>query len=340
MATNLPSRSVPFTDSQGRISSIWHEFLRSFVAQSVAGTVSGGTTPTSITAGNGLTSTGTSDITLNVGQGLGIAVNANDVNVDINGATYRQGLLDDEVLVSSPADNNQIRKTRLRDITNLVVPAVSSITGTANQIAADSPTGDITLSIPANPIIPGTGFMTVPQGSTASEPGAGTVTGAIRFNTSTGHLRFSDGSTAYDLTATLATTTSRGIPVYTGTNNSTLVDSGVTITNGVISAFNGMTPTKVDGTEAANAVTASGYAGVITTSSLTTAAGGTYAITWTNTKIATTSTILLSLMGGTNTVWNITTTVTAGNGTSTLTIYNNTAATALNGTILIGYQVI
>jgi hypothetical protein len=97
---------------------------------------------------------------------------------------------------------------------------------------------------------------------------------------------------------------------------------------------------KANGTEAANAVTASGTAGVITTSALTTAGGATYVITWTNTFITTSSIISLSIMGGTNTTQNITLTATAGAGTSTLTIYNNTAATALNGTIFIGYSVI
>lgn len=97
---------------------------------------------------------------------------------------------------------------------------------------------------------------------------------------------------------------------------------------------------KANGTEAANAVTASGNAGVITTSSLTTAGGANYAITWTNTLITSTSVILLTIMGGTNTTENITLKATAGSGTSTLTIYNNTAATALNGTILIGYTVL
>lgn len=96
---------------------------------------------------------------------------------------------------------------------------------------------------------------------------------------------------------------------------------------------------KANGTEAANAVTASGNAGVITTSALTTAGGASYAITWTNTKITTASVIGLTIMGGTNTTTNITIQATAGNGTSTLTIFNNTAATALNGTILIGYTV-
>lgn len=98
--------------------------------------------------------------------------------------------------------------------------------------------------------------------------------------------------------------------------------------------------TKANGTEAANAVTASGQAGVITTSSLTTVGGSSYAITWTNTFIATGSTVILSLMGGTNTTKNITMQATAGAGTSTLTIFNNTAATALNGTIFIGYSVV
>lgn len=97
---------------------------------------------------------------------------------------------------------------------------------------------------------------------------------------------------------------------------------------------------KVNGTESSNAVTASGQSGVITTSSLTTAGGSSYAITWTNTFISSTSTILLTIMGGTNTTENITLKATAGSGSSTLTIYNNTAATALNGTILIGYVVL
>jgi hypothetical protein len=97
---------------------------------------------------------------------------------------------------------------------------------------------------------------------------------------------------------------------------------------------------KANGTEAANAVTASGNAGVITTSSLNTAGGGSYAITWTNTLITTSSVVLMTLMGGTNTTKNITIQATAGSGTSTLTIFNNTAATALNGTILIGYTIL
>jgi hypothetical protein len=97
---------------------------------------------------------------------------------------------------------------------------------------------------------------------------------------------------------------------------------------------------KVNGTEASNAVTASGVAGDITTSSLTTAGGSSYAITWTNTTITATSVVLLTLNGGTNTTENFTMKVVPGSGTATLTIYNNTAATALNGTLIIGYAVL
>lgn len=134
----------------------------------------------------------------------------------------------------------------------------------------------------------------------------------------------------------------------TSVNNASgiIQDSGVVAANTMqVTGINTMQAgsriilAKVNGTEAANAVTASGNAGVITTSALTTAGAGSYAITWTNTLLTTTSVIGLTLMGGTNTVKNITMQATAGAATSTLTIYNNTAASALNGTLLIGYTV-
>lgn len=103
--------------------------------------------------------------------------------------------------------------------------------------------------------------------------------------------------------------------------------------------FNQLTVTKVNGTETSNAVTASGGAGVITTSSLTTAGGSSYAITWTNTFITATSGIALQVVGGTNTVQNITMTCVPGSGSASLTIFNNTSATDLNGTILISYLI-
>jgi len=124
MPVNIPSVSVPFTDSNGRISPIWHEFLRSFVKQAETGTLISSGNVSQVVAGNGLVGGGpvSSNVPLRVGQGSGIAVNADDVNVDINGATYALGTLEDEILFSDVSDNNAIRKTRLQDVAGLSSP--------------------------------------------------------------------------------------------------------------------------------------------------------------------------------------------------------------------------
>ncbi len=94
------------------------------------------------------------------------------------------------------------------------------------------------------------------------------------------------------------------------------------------------------GTCSSNAVTISKMAGVITTESLTTAGGASQAIVLTNTLIAAGDIILLTLAGGTNTTKDITLQAVATSNTGTITIYNNTAATALNGTLIINFLVI
>jgi hypothetical protein len=94
-------------------------FFRSFVAASVDGSISptgGGAT---ITAGQGLTGGGTGDVTLNVGAGNGLAVNANDVSVDIFSQSLVQPAVDDEVMICDHSDNNAIRKASVRDLTGL-----------------------------------------------------------------------------------------------------------------------------------------------------------------------------------------------------------------------------
>lgn len=146
--------------------------------------------------------------------------------------------------------------------------------------------------------------------------------------------------------ATATPFVSGNFPVASGTGG-LMVDSGVPSAQLMrLNAVNTMTGSgqivlvKANGTEAANAVTASGNAGVITTSALTTAGGASYAITWTNTLITATSVIGFTIQGGTNTTQNINFKVVPGAGTATLTIYNLTAATALDGTVLIGYSVL
>lgn len=147
--------------------------------------------------------------------------------------------------------------------------------------------------------------------------------------------------------ATVTPFTTGDFPVASGTAG-LMVDSGFLATNivrkdaaNVMGSGGQITLSKVNGTEAANAVTASGNAGVITTSSLTTAGAANYAITWTNTKITSTSVGTFTIQGGSNNATqNITFTFVPGTGTATLTIFNNTAATSLNGSILIGYTIL
>lgn len=149
-------------------------------------------------------------------------------------------------------------------------------------------------------------------------------TGAINLiSANTTHPLIISSGTAYQHITTLAFANTASTPTVTFPDMS-----------GTIYLSN-----KANGTEAANAVTASGTSGVITTSALTTASGASYAITWTNTFITTTSIIVLSLMGGTNTKNTLQIKATAGSGTSTLTITNNNAA-SLDGTVIIGYIVI
>jgi hypothetical protein len=166
----------------------------------------------------------------------------------------------------------------------------------------------------------------------------------VSISTSTGKVTLSAWANPGDV---LLPVVSGDLASFNGTTgqiqDSNILATNVMVINGinVMSSSGRITLAKVNGTESGNAVTtAAGNSGVITTSSLTTAGAGSYAITWTNSAILATSTILLTLMGGTNTTKNITLQATAGAGTSTLTIYNNTAATALNGTVLIGYTVL
>lgn len=148
------------------------------------------------------------------------------------------------------------------------------------------------------------------------------------------------------ISATATPFVSGNFPVASGTAG-LMIDSGVAATalmqNNIVNTMTGIGQiilAKANGTEATNAVTASGNAGVITTSSLTVTAGTTYAITWTNTKITATSVIALTVQGGTNANQNISFSCVPGTGTATLTIYNNAPSTSISGTIFIGYSVL
>lgn len=191
----------------------------------------------------------------------------------------------------------------------------NSATSANPQIVAEGSDTNISLSI----LPKGTGNLLLYTGST----------NIVDF------LRSSDSSRARFSLASISASTIRTFtfPDITGTF---LVNAGANS----MAAGSSIVLAKVNGTESSNAVTASGMSGVITTSSLTTAAGASYAITWTNTFISATSTVHLTVQGGTNARKNLRMEVVPGSGSATLTIYNTEPTNALNGTILIGYTVL
>ncbi len=98
---------------------------------------------------------------------------------------------------------------------------VSSITGTANQIAASASTGAVTLSLVSNPILPGTGGVTLPSGNTAARAGGA---GTMRFNSQTSVFEATvDGSTWATIETSLT-----GVLSVSGTTNRITSTGGTT----------------------------------------------------------------------------------------------------------------
>lgn len=99
---------------------------------------------------------------------------------------------------------------------------------------------------------------------------------------------------------------------------------------------------KANGTESTGVITANGQAGIVTTSSLTTAAGATTSITFNNSFITSTSAILVSIMGGTNMIVGAEIGCNyASPGVATINITNNSAGGfSFNGTQVLGYVIL
>lgn len=88
----------------------------------------------------------------------------------------------------------------------------------------------------------------------------------------------------------------------------------------------------------AGAATLSKNSGVVTSEALTTAAGATYTLTLTNTKITATSQVVVSVGNGTNTGGIPTlATVTPAAGSAVIVVHNAHASAALNGTITVTF---
>lgn len=88
----------------------------------------------------------------------------------------------------------------------------------------------------------------------------------------------------------------------------------------------------------AGAATLNKSSGKITTEALTTAAGATYTLTLTNSQIAAADVVLVSLALGTNTTGTPDViTVTPGAGSVVITVLNQHASAAFNGTLVLSY---
>lgn len=171
-------------------------------------------------------------------------------------------------------------------------------------------------------------FTAAQQINTLNVGASGTVGSLNLFSTtaSKGKWNFAPVDNTGNTTMTITNTAQGGAYTYT------IPDS--------VGAASFVMQNSGTGTESSNAVTISKLSGVITTSSLNTAGGGSFLVTLTNTYIAATSKVFATYNGGTNTTRNITIGCVPGSGSAAITIYNNTAATALNGTVIIDFFVI
>lgn len=119
-------------------------------------------------------------------------------------------------VVAAPVNPTDLANKAYVD--SILAGTVLSITGTINQIVASSPTGNITLTMASNPIVPGTAGINLPVGTTAQRAGAA---GSIRFNSTTSFFEgTSDGATWNSFLSGSGTVLS-----VTGTANEVEVDN-------------------------------------------------------------------------------------------------------------------
>ena len=150
---------------------------------------------------------------------------------------------------------------------------------------------------------------------------------------SSAELAFLDGVTAGTVTASKA--------VVVDSSKDVAEIRNLTATNHIIGVGGTINADSSTATATAGAATLSKMAGVVTSESLTTAAGAAYTLTLTNTVIAATDLVFVSLANGTNTQGTLSVTrVTPGSGSATIIINNIHSADALNGTIKISFLVI
>lgn len=146
-----------------------------------------------------------------------------------------------------------------------------------------------------------------------------------------------DGGVTLTAATALATDTISEVTSANGVaiDGTTLKDGGIIFgAGGVFDADSGTV------TLSSNAGTVSKMAGVITTESLTTAAGSGQDLTITNTLCTTSSLLLVTRTGGTSTAGTPILKAVPGNGSFVITVDNKHASAAFNGTFIISFLLI
>lgn len=111
---------------------------------------------------------------------------------------------------------------------------------------------------------------------------------------------------------------------------------------GTVTTTGGSLNTMVNGAAVAGAVTIAGRHGKVTSEALTTAQNLFYTLTITNSSVVAADVVLASLANGTNSAGTpVITSVTPGAGSIVIVVQNmHATAVALNGTIVLSYQVL
>lgn len=145
-------------------------------------------------------------------------------------------------------------------------------------------------------------------------------------------------------TTTVTPTTIAGTPSFSGAptfaSTSTFTGAPTFNANAIIGVGKTLDLDSQTGTLSSNAITATKYAGVITSESLTTAAGAAQAFVITLSGVAAGDLAFIQRAGGTNTRVNFNLSAVTTSNTLTVTLNNTEPTNAINGTVIFNYWIL
>ncbi len=263
------------------------------------------------------------------------------LSVSVSGSTYSLVSPSESGTITNPTVTNQIAYASNTSATIAATGLATALFNAGNISAGKSGTAGILESYPA---VAANGKLVL-----AAVGNAGNHTTTISSLSTLGQdevMTIPDvGAATGQFLVKTAALVSGNFPVNSGTAG-LVVDSGIVAAHLVVNtgtttmaAASKIILDKGTGTEVSNAVTINKQSGVITTTNLSTAAGAAEIITLTNSEVATTSVVSCFVQGGANTTPGITLAWTVTSNTVVITLYNNQAISALNGTVAIGFVV-